>query len=63
MFSNLCHALHAPHGNTSLISPSNFWSHSLKHFNFIPMFFILLFVTLCGPVVSSAGAHGFVIPV
>ena len=31
-------------------------SHLLKHFNVLPGFFSFLFVTLCGPAVSSTGA-------
>ena len=42
------------------LSPSNFWLHLLKHIQFLPGFFIYLLSTLCGPVVSSTGAHGFV---
>ena len=35
--------------------------HLLKRYNLLPGLFIYLFATLCGPVASSTGAHGFVI--
>ena len=46
--------------STKSTSFANFWFHLLKRIKFLPGFFIYSFSALCGPVVSSTGAHGFV---
>ena len=43
------------------LSPSNFRFHLLKSLNVLLGFFTYLLSTLCGPVVSSTGAHEFVL--